>query len=58
MNPQASDRVREIQDTIIVVGDVWSILKLGATLGAEIDTTLLQSARIILKLQPWADIAI
>ncbi len=42
MNPRASDRVREIQDTIIVVGDVRSILKLGATLGTEIDITLLQ----------------
>ncbi len=40
MNPQASDRVRGIQDTIIVVGDVRSILKLIATLRAEIDITL------------------
>ncbi len=38
MNPRASDRVRGIQDTIIVVGDVRSILKLGA----EIDITLSQ----------------
>ncbi len=40
MNSWASDRVRGIQDTIIVVGDVLSILKLRATLGAEIDITL------------------
>ncbi len=40
MNPRASDRVRGIQDTIIVVGDVQ--IKLGTTLGAEIDITLLQ----------------
>ncbi len=39
MNPRASDRVRGIQDTIIVVGDVQSIL-IRATLGAEIDITL------------------
>ncbi len=40
MNPRASDRVRGFQDTIIVDGDVRSILKLGATLGAVIDITL------------------
>ncbi len=37
MNPRASDRVRGFQDTNIVVGDVRLTLKLGATLGAEIN---------------------
>ncbi len=37
MNPRASDRERGFQDTNIAVGDVRLTLKLGATLGAEMN---------------------
>ncbi len=37
MNPRDSDRERGFQDTNIAVGDVRLTLKLGATLGAEMN---------------------